>query len=281
MSEKTQEIQDVKEATTQDLVISDLKKSNLTLKEKIRDLEIRGLEVYKENNQLKASNEISEKMALLEYQLKLAEHFVQSNALPVQNAAQAYVIMKAGEEIGLKEMEAIKSLYIVRGQVSAWGMGMVSILTGKGYEVSFTDEDKNGVTVTVMKNQFIESYRVNRTDNELINSKAMGFASKNKMRYHGIRQIIKFHLAHLFGSVSLDSEDDIEAAEKRLGTYDEHSKVSEDEETQIIANLDNAENTEELKQYFNSLDKIQRTVKVTTAFKNTKIKLIKEQQQIS
>lgn len=41
----------------------------------------------------------------------------------------------------------------------------------------------------------------------------MTFAKKNKMRYHGVRMIASFYLAHLTGSVNVWEPDDVQATQ--------------------------------------------------------------------
>lgn len=48
---------------------------------------------------------------------------------------------------------------------------------------------------------FDATERVTANAEELRNSKAMKFAPKNKLRFHGVRVFVSFHLAHLFLSV--------------------------------------------------------------------------------
>lgn len=246
-----------------DKLLTTLRQENLELKTKIRNLEIKTLEVHKQNEMMKSSDVVSSRMAELEYDLKLAEHLVNSGALPSKRAEHAYIIMKAGEEMGMKPLEAMRSLYIVNGQISAWGKGMISILTKNGYEIDYSNESSMGVDVTISKGLFLQSYRVDRKSEEALQkSKAMSFASKNKMRYHGVRQIINFHLPHLFGAVSLIDQDDIDSAEKRAGTYEMEYDISQEQIEQILSNLENCENIEEISTYYNSLDSTERVKEV-------------------
>lgn len=157
--------------------------------------------------------------------LMIADKFVASKAFPTSmNSYQAFTIMRAGEEMGLKPVEALQSLYVVNGQIAPYGKGMVAVLTKAGYKIEFSDESKDGVTVRVFKpimiadtaagdriveTEFDETYVVVAGEEDALKkSKAMGFARKNKMRYHGIRQIINFHLAHMFGSVDIWEPED-------------------------------------------------------------------------
>lgn len=270
------EIQTAQEASPQDILITELRQENLKLKNRIRDLELKSLQVHKDNQEMKAAPEVAAEMARLELDMKKAKYFCDSGALPFKNPAQAYVIMKAGQEMGLQPMEAAKSLYIVNGQISAWGMGMVSILTRHGYKIEFVDETKKGVTVIIThKNGFCEQYVVDKEQEVVLqHGKAMGFAPKNRMRFHGIRQIIKFHLPHLFGPVGLEDKEDFEASEKALGTYDPPTKASEEEVNEILENITKIDNKDDLVVYFNSLDQAHKTEDVMNRFTERKREII-------
>lgn len=276
---KEQEIQVAEEATEQDLEITRLRQKNLALQEQLTSMKNRSLQVYKENQQLQASPEIAQKMSELEYDLKLADNFARSGALPVKNAQQAYVIMKMGEEIGLEPMEAIQSIYIVNGQLAFHGKNMIARLTRLGYEMSYTNESRDGVTVTIShpKTEFVESYDVKRTEEALQKSKAMAFASKNKMRYHGVRQIINFHLAHHFIGMPIWDKDDYEAAEKRALESDVDF-IDSEEENGIIDKLNTIDNRDDLVLYWNNLSIKERTDDVKRAFTSRKREIIENQE---
>src|SRR5690625_5542122 len=54
-----------------------------------------------------------------EFQLfsDLAKQFAAAKAFPSYTPEQLFVLMKAGQEMGMAEMEAVNSLYIVNGKV--------------------------------------------------------------------------------------------------------------------------------------------------------------------
>jgi hypothetical protein len=170
----------------------------------------RGLMLKEENMMLTASPEIQAKMAELNYHMAVAQKMIASKAFPAMTPEQAYVVIKAGLEMGLSEMQAMSSLYIVNGQIGFHSKGLSGRLTQFGYKIKFTNESDQGVTVTITKDAdgFSESEVVKRSDKVFEKSKAITFAPKNKMRFHGIRQIANFHLAHLFGSAQIWDEDD-------------------------------------------------------------------------
>lgn len=181
---------------------------------KINELTQRGLAIREHNEMLTASPEVSSKIALLNYELKIASQFSKSGAFPSISAEQCYVLIKAGDEMGMTPLESMNSLYIVKGKIEFHSKGMVARLTKNGYKIKFENETDKGVTVIVSHNNgFKESEIVKDTDQILLNSKAMSFAKKNKMRFHGIRQIGNFYLPHLFGSVNMWTDDDYHEVE--------------------------------------------------------------------
>lgn len=255
--------------------MDNLRKENLSLKQEIVSLKSRAIKVYEQNQMLEASPEVSMQMAKLKYDLALAENFVRSGALPVNNAQQAYVVIKAGEEVGMSPMESIQSIYIVNGQLSFYGKNLAGRLTKLGYKIDFTNETKDGVTVTISKNDFVESYEVKRNEQILQKSKAMTFAARNKMRFHGIRQIVNFHLAHLFSSIPIWDNDDIDSAKKRLLVDDSPVRIKEDQELEIIEKLKKIDSKDDLVEYFNLLDSAEKTKQVRDVFITQKTKLLK------
>lgn len=185
--------------------IAELNEANATINEKdksIISLKAKALQVHEENTMLKSSPELAREMSLMDYQLRVAQKFIDSGAFKAKNAEQAYVMIKAGAEMGMSEVESMQALYCVNGAVKFYGDKMSARLTKKGYKFEFLNETENGVDVRCYhENGFDETEFVKDTDQILKGTKAMGFAKKNKMRFHGVRMIASFHLPHLFGSV--------------------------------------------------------------------------------
>lgn len=170
--------------------------------------------------------EIARQSAQLEYDLKLARQFVASKAFPHMTPEQAYVLMKAGQDLGLTPMQSIGSLYIVNGAVGFWGAGLVAQLTKNGVVMSYEDESVSGVTVVATYKGAIFKEVVTDKDQILQKSKAMQFAKKNKMRYHGVRMLATFHFPHMLSGLSVWEPDDIEAA-KELQKGEEYFDIKE------------------------------------------------------
>lgn len=157
--------------------------------------------------------EIAKRNMELEYDLKLARQFVSSKAFLNITPEQAYVLMKAGNDLGLSHLEALGSLYIVNGNIGFWGAGLVARLTKNGVKLSYTDESPEGVTVTAEYKGEKYSEKVIKTDPILQKSRAMTFASKNKMRYHGVRMLASFYFPHFLNGISVWEPDDFQAAQ--------------------------------------------------------------------
>jgi flagellar motility protein MotE (MotC chaperone) len=99
---------------------------------------------------------------------------------------------------------------------------------------------------------------VNDTDQILQRSKAMGFAKKNKMRFHGIRMIASFHLAHLFSSVSdffTEQYHEVAPTLKQLNGKSDVKEINlQKENERIMDHIRNSKDTFELAQVEYHLD---------------------------
>lgn len=177
---------------------------NLKLQKEVTTITNRTLKVHEKNQLLSASPELAAKMAEMDYHLNMAQKFISSKAFPTMTAEQAYTIIQAGQEMGMKPVEAMNSLYIVNGSINPYGTRMIARLTAEGYNVEYSEESKDGVTVRVYQNEngFEAKERVTAQEMLAMNSKAYRFAPKSKMRYHGVRMILNFYLPHLFDSIS-------------------------------------------------------------------------------
>ena len=247
-------------------IIQELKAKCLATKQELINLKARALSVYEENQKIQGLSDPVHNQ--LKNELEVAGLMVSSGAFPkqIKNSAQAWVMIKAGEEIGLSPMQSVKGLSIINGVVSVWGSTMISILTKRGYVIDYLKEDQSQVLVTVSKGEQYFEYLVKDNDPALKNSKAMGINKKNKMRYHGVRQILKFRLPHFLGSVAPEEKDDFDIAAKNLHTYEEPLKIEAGEEEEILENIKNQESTESVALYYSTLDSVYKTEAVKTAF---------------
>lgn len=211
----------------------------------------RAMKVYEDNEMMKAAPELAARMAEMKFELAMADQFIKSGAFPKgMTAEQAYTIIRAGAEMGMKPLEAMNTLYIVNGAIKPYGKNMIARLTGQGYKIEYTAESENGVTVTVRTpdgETFTEA--VTKKDKVLLNSKAMGFSDKNKMRFHGVRMILDFHLPHLFGSVSdLFQEEAVEYQEEQRARLTIPKVEAAKQRQRILDHIANAKTVDQLQQ---------------------------------
>jgi len=175
-------------------------------------MENRAMKVYAENERLKsalqAPEDLQEEIARMEYHLSLAKQFTAAGAFPKMTPEQAFTVMKAGAEMGMKEMESMNSLYIVNGAIGPHGKGMPARIKNFGYKIEYMSEGDDHCLVRVYKEQdgeVTEDYRERAEADEPIlksQSKFMKVDPKAKMRYHALRKIINFHLPNIYSSVS-------------------------------------------------------------------------------
>jgi hypothetical protein len=182
--------------------LADKDRAIVALEQKHNKTVNKSLVVFEENRVLKASTDVTNEIARMEHELKVADYFIQSGAFKAQNAAQAYVIIKAGREMGLEPVESMQALYLVNGGVKYYGDKMIAQITKRGFRVEYKNETPDEVTVRIFHPEtgFDVSERVTSSDQILQKSNAVKFAKKHKMRFHGVRIIASFHLPHLFGS---------------------------------------------------------------------------------
>lgn len=212
------------------------------------NLTARALKVHEKNTMLQASPEIAMQVAEMDFQIKMAQQFIASKAFPNMTPEQAFTIIKAGQEMGLKPLEAMNTLYIVNGAIKPYGDKMVAILLKNGYRIKYLNETDESLDVRVYNdNGFDETEHVSANDPILKNSRAMKFAKKNKMRFHGVRMIASFHLSHLFGSVTDEFTGDYRDWEneqpKSINSVDE-----EKEKQRVLSHIGSANTAKSLLQ---------------------------------
>lgn len=200
---------------TQQIILEKDQKIAQLEKEKA-SLTNRSLAVHQKNEMLMSSEDVQQKMAMLEYedkkinmQLKRAAQFAASKAFPTATPEQCLVLMQAGEEMGLSPIVSMNLLYVVNGHINPYGDKMLGYILSKGYKVEYKDEvtnhqNKNEESkVTVRIYNETESYEETASSKDQIIIKSLvkgaaSFALKNKLRFHAIRMIASFHLPHLF-----------------------------------------------------------------------------------
>lgn len=168
---------------------------------------------------------------------RMATIFIQSGAMPsnIKNAQQAIVVMQTGFEMGMKPMEAIKSLYIVNGQVNVWGSALIRRLREHGWGVKYEmSPDRGGsckATVFKLKGgkeSYTESFSYDAADKSGYTKDSYGKlkpgwregTNRNlKLRYGAVSVIIKSYLSEVLGSandIAEIAEDYPEIKEEKL-----------------------------------------------------------------
>lgn len=131
----------------------------------------------------------------LNQMFKLADQFYKAGCFgaDVKNPQQALVKMQAGFEMGMPPVEAMNSLYIVNGHITIFGTAMAKRLRLHGWEIKY-DDKTDECTVTIKKGNEEYSYTATATELRKLNSKAFAFAPKEKLRWHALSRIIRFHV---------------------------------------------------------------------------------------
>jgi hypothetical protein len=254
----------------------ELQQQLLDLQSKVKSTEIKALAVYEENRIMKASPSVSERKAEMEYNMEMARKFIAGKAFKVETPEQAYVIIQAGAEMGLKPVESMQSLYIVNGAVRYYGDKMIGKITQLGYKITYTDESKDGVTVTIAhpSSPYVYTEKVTSTDDALINSKAFKFAPKNKMRFHGVRMIASFYLPHLFMSVSDEFSNDFHEWDNEVSKDENGNTMIEIKAKEVKDKILESSNIDELTNVWNEhQSEIQRDINLVSLMGSQKKKL--------
>lgn len=174
----------------------------------------------------------------------MSQTFIQSAALPkgISNAAQAIMVLQAGYEMGMKPIEAMKSLYIVNGVINVWGAAITRRLREHGWVLSYKDAP-NTCTATVTKGK--ETYTETFTFEEAVKSGYTtdsygklkvgwkeGLNRKLKLRYGAVSVLIKSYIPEVLGSASDVAEiaEDYPVVEESQPTHE----VSDKPKTETI-----------------------------------------------
>lgn len=205
-------------------IIEELNETILEKEKQIVRSEAKALSYREKLDLIEIDPETAKLGAKLEYELKVARTFIQSGAFQKISPEQAYVLMKAGGEMNLSPVQSMSDLYIVNGIVGFHGKGLTSRLTSQGVKFKYEDESEKGVTVIATYDGETFKEIVKSTDAILLKSNAMKISPKNKMRFHGMRMIANFYLAHLLGAAAVWDQDDMEAA-KLLEKGDEYAEL--------------------------------------------------------
>lgn len=164
----------------------------------------RALKVHEENALLQASPELAVQIAEMDFHLRMAEKFTAAGAFPKMTPEQCFTIMKAGAEMDMKPVEALNSLYIVNGQINPHGKAMPARIKKFGYQIEYLNETPQGCDVRVWNDEGLDVTEHVDANDPILKHKStfMKIHPRYKMRYHGLRAIINFHIPHIFISVS-------------------------------------------------------------------------------
>lgn len=185
----------------QQQILLDKDKKITELTQQIKDIELRSLKVYEENTKLKSNPEVAKRQSVMDYQMQMAQKFFKAGVYKVKSAEEAFIIIKAGEELELTEIQSMNTFYIVGGMVKPFGARMIGLVQRLGYKVEYLEETEDQVKVRVSKGDECYEEIARKDDPILKESKALKFAPKNKLRFHGVRLICDFHLADKFMSI--------------------------------------------------------------------------------
>ncbi len=247
----------------------------------------RAMKVHEQNELMKSSSELVELQARLDYDMKVATMYATFKKV---DPITAYITIKAGEEMGLKPITSMNMLYTINGQTKAYGDKMLGYIISKGYKVKYEDETKDSVKVTIFNDT--ESYTEIAAMNDTIiqmslkkKASAAEFAPKNKLRFHAIRMIASFHLAHLFMGVSDEFTSDFkdfqqgQVTQEKDGSYTvdaEHVDLSDEHAEKMNA----CETKDELYDYFSDNKKdIVKKVKLLSLYGKLKTEFENQENQ--
>lgn len=172
----------------------------------------------------------------------MAETFFISKALPsyVTNAPQLVMMIQAGYEMGMKPVEAIKSLYMVNGQINIWGSAMIRRLREHGWSVAYkmSTDDGGACTATVIKDKetYTETFSFKSAeksgytkgrDGSLKVGWREGVNRNLKLRYGAISMLIKTYIPEVLGSASelVEIAEDYEIVDANPVVADTSNKV--------------------------------------------------------
>jgi hypothetical protein len=134
------------------------------------------------------------------------------------------MILQAGHEMGMKPVEAMKSLYIVNGNINLWGSAIIRRLREHSWRIQYEMKTEKGgtciATVTKGDETYTETmsfesadlsgYTKSNAGTLKVGWKA-GVNRNLKLRYGVISMIVKTYIPEVLGSAS----DIVEVAEDR------------------------------------------------------------------
>lgn len=206
----------------------------------------------KQNKALALKPDISEhfKSENVQQALDIANQFFKAGCFggDVKNPHQAFVKIQAGREMGMPPMEAMKSLYIVNGQITIYGSAMTKRLREAGWKIEYLDSTEEKCTAIITKNG--ERYEYTATKEELLKlkSRAFGFAPKEKLRWHAISRLVRFNVPEILGAISYTKEemDDVDLRDTPPEVEDITKRINQKDK--FLEEIAKAKTIEELKE---------------------------------
>lgn len=179
---------------------------------------------------------------------QLANDFIQSEAIPKcwTTSSQVLVGLQTGVEMGMKPMEAMRSLYIVNGMVNIWGAAVIRRVKEHGYQIKYSAETQETCTATITKGKekYIETYTYAEahesgytTDNygKLKVGWKPGANRKLKLRYGVMSMIIKTYIPDVLGSAAgiVEVDQDFKEPKQLVTAHDKVAKALADRNSTI------------------------------------------------
>lgn len=141
--------------------------------------------------------------------MTVSKQFIDSGAFSrdVKNVQQGFVKMQYGIEMGMTPMEAMNSLAIINGHLSIYGVAVAKRLRIHGWKIEYLESTEKIAKVKISKEK--EEYEYEATEAELkkLNSKAFGFASKDKLKWHALGRLVRFNVPEVLGPISYLAEE--------------------------------------------------------------------------
>ena len=176
---------------------------------------------------------------------KMSEDMVRSGALPsTDNIYTVLVKLQTGWEMGLKPMEAIKSLYIVNGVLNIFGDAVIRRLKEHGWTIMPYEETADSCKATIKKNgqEYSETFTFGDAEKSgwTHSSKGIkpgwieGINRRRKLRYGAISTLIKTYVPEVLGAASEIAE----IAEDTIPLYQKKNHLAEATATDQVLSSD-------------------------------------------
>lgn len=173
--------------------------------------------------------------------LAMANKFIKSGAFAetIKNPEQAFVVLQTGKEMGMPPMESMRSLYIVNGHVTIWGMALSKRLREFGWEINYpiSTTEKCKVVISRERDGRAEEhqYEVDEEDLKLIqNKRAYKMDPKSKLRWHALSRLVRFSVPEVLGPVQYTKEEMEDFSGKTVELGGEGKPISKKSELKLI-----------------------------------------------